>query len=216
MAGNALSNLISGVGRAILNFCKGLAGGGGGGSGEEGPSGNPIGIDPTALMTSFFKKSSEIDERFGGPDQKVEKAISGLIKDSMGECLKASVTMAPPISAAMMAAEVAKTLPKLMAGRDMGGLTSDYMLKNPDVLGSKIDNVLSEFNGKDVPALLRSFASQVGTEMQNNLGKDIPMTPAQKSGLDQTHEISQNLDQQFSPQVERSQPAPSAPSGPSI
>jgi hypothetical protein len=212
-AGTVLMSLAKGVGNALANLCKTLSGGEPTGDGRS----NPVGIDPSELM-GFLNKSTEVEDSFNGPDQKVEKAISGLIKDTMVECVKASALAPPPLTAAVLLASVGKNLPKLMEGRDFGGLTSDYLLKNPKFLTPKIDDVLEKFNVKGTPFALRAFASQVGSEMQSHLGQAVPKTPAQKNGLDHTDAISENLDQTYAPkqEIEQNRNVQQAPTGPSI
>lgn len=208
---NILSSLISGIQNALKSFVNGLVGGGGSSGGD---SKNVF--DPATLM-DFFNKSAEIESGFDKPEQKAEKAIAGLIKDTMLECAKTAALAPPPITAAFMILEVSKKIPELMSGRNMSELSSDYLLKNPEVLAGKVDSVLGAFN-KTGDKNLMSFANQIGSEMQRYLGKALPLTPAQTNGIDMTAEIDQSLDQSHGPKQDVSQARERnmSQSGPSI
>ncbi|MFK4132094.1 hypothetical protein ACI2KR_07325 [Pseudomonas luteola] len=190
---SSAGNLATKLAKIISSILSGMGGGGPGNS-----------SDSSEFLKRLMSKTDEVENCFDD-GQPFEKAVTGLIKDSLELTAKSGA----PLTLKGISSTLEGAMPGLLEKHGLEGLKGDYMLKNSAVVDSKIDKVVSTFmrvGGFE----LGGMASGVANELKSHLKGSVPQTPAQKSGLDMSEQIDAHLN------VEHDLSPSQKPQGPSI
>lgn len=164
-----------------------------------GGSANSSEVDPTDYLKGMEDDADEIFRSYGD-DQKFEKAISLVIKEGIGMAVGApGASVNEKLKSAIP--EMSNKMPDILEKSGLDKLISDYNIKDPKVLDSKINSVVSKFTDKSMS--LGGVAAGFSGELGKYISDAVPKTPMQKSGLiPDADEISQSLDRQHQPKQE--------------